>query len=96
MPSTEAGLAGARFFDEKKRDRGWATQVTKRVLAVGKLTVLDVTTAEPSLASFLTALDKSALRVEHADLAAESYTFLWASGYQNGLQIRIQGVLVGA
>ena len=96
MSSPEDGPSGARFFDEKKRDRGWATRVTKRAQAVGKLTVLDVITAEPSLASFLTALDKSGLRVEHADVTGETYTFLWASGYQNGLQIRIQGVLVGA
>jgi hypothetical protein len=84
---------GARFFDEHKQDRGWATKVTRRPAAIGKLTVLDVTTTEPSLATFLMALDKCGLRVQHTDTSGESYTFKWASGYENGGQIRIQGVL---
>jgi hypothetical protein len=84
---------GARFFDENKRDRGWASRVTRRAHTVGRLIVLDVTTTEPSLASFLTSLDKSSLRVQCTDTSGESYTFKWASGYENGAQIRVQGVL---
>jgi len=35
---------GARFFDAQKRDRGRASKVVKRPLAVGRLFVLDVAT----------------------------------------------------
>jgi hypothetical protein len=96
MQSTPDGPSGARFFDENKRDRGWAKKVTKRAQAPGRLTVLDVVTTEPSLASFLTGLDRSGLRVQYTDVSGASYTFAWASGYENGTQIRIQGVLLGA
>jgi len=84
---------GARFFDAKKRDRGWAVKVTQRPQLVGGLVVLDVTTTEPSLASFLRTLDKGALRVQRTGDARASYSFRWASGYQNGEEIRIRGVL---
>ena len=94
---TELDLtSGARFFDENKRDRGRAKQVTQRAHAMGRLTVLDVVTAEPSLASFLSSLDRSGLRVESEKLDGISYKFEWASGYENGTQIRIQGVLIGS
>lgn len=95
MESTSVGTGGARFFDENKRDRGWAKAVTKRSQAIGRLTILDVVTTEASLASFLTGLDKSSLRVQCTDVSGASYTFAWASGYDNGPQIRVQGVLVG-
>ncbi len=90
------GTSSARFFDEKNQDRGWAKKVTKRAKAVGRLTVLDVVTTEDSLARFLTSLDKSALVVQCTDLAGDSYSFAWASGYDNGGAIRIQGLLVGS
>jgi hypothetical protein len=96
MDNTSDGTSGARFFDEKKQDRGWAKRVTKRANAVGRLTVLDVMTTETALASFLTGLDRSSLRVQCTDLSGDSYMFEWASGYDNGSQIRIQGVLVGS
>jgi hypothetical protein len=86
--------SGARFFDEDKHDRGWATKVTKRAHPIGRLTILDVVTKEPPLANFLTALDRKGLRVQYTDISGVSYTFAWASGYENGTQIRIQGVLV--
>jgi hypothetical protein len=95
MESTLEG-GGARFFDENKRDRGWAKKVTRRAHNIGKLTVLDVTTTEASLADFLVGLDKGGLRVQCTDVSGESYVFAWASGYENGAQIRIQGVLVGS
>ena len=88
--------SGARFFDQDKHDRGWASKVTKRAHPIGRLTVLDVVTAEASLANFLTALDRKKLRVQHTDESGVSYTFAWASGYENGPAIRVQGVLVGS
>jgi hypothetical protein len=84
---------GARFFDEKKRDVGWAGKVSKRDPSLGGLTVLDVATADPSLAMFLRSLDKGRLFVNSADASGQSYAFAWASGYANGQDIRIQGVL---
>jgi hypothetical protein len=87
---------GARFFDGDKRDRGWARKVTRRAQAVGRLTVLDVETTEPSLAAFLSGLDKAPLRVQDTGNSGESYTFTWASGYENGTGIRIQGILDGS
>jgi hypothetical protein len=95
MESTSDATSGARFFDANKQDRGWAKKVTRRPKAIGKLTILDVVTNEPSLASFLTGLDRSSLRVQCTDMSGASYMFEWASGYENGTQIRIQGVLVG-
>jgi hypothetical protein len=95
MTNTPEGVAagsGARFFDGNRRDLGWATRVLKRTAAVGGLTVLDVTTSEPDLTSSLLMLDKSRLFMT-ADGAGESLTFTWASGYDNGREIRIQGVL---
>jgi hypothetical protein len=88
-----ASRGGARFLDDHDRDRGWAAVVTRRVQAVSGLTVLDVTAPEPALATFLTTLDKMQLSVHHTGESADSYTFSWASGYQNGTQIRIQGVV---
>jgi hypothetical protein len=84
---------GAWFFDDKKRDLGWAARVCRRNPTLGGLTVLDVGTAEPALATFLRSLDKGRLFVRSADTSGESYAFAWASGYANGQEIRIQGVL---
>lgn len=84
---------GARFLDEHDRYRGWAGRVTKRIQALTGLTVLEVSSPEPQLAMFLTGLDKARLRVQHTDSVGESYTFTWASGYENGANIRIQGMV---
>ena len=85
---------GARFFDEKKRDLGWAGKVSKRNHpTLGGLTVLDIGTADPSLAMFLRSLDKGRLFVHPTDVLGESFAFTWASGYANGQDIRVQGVL---
>jgi len=84
---------GARFFDVDKRDRGWARRVTRRQKTIGRLTVLDVENPEPPLAAFLTGLDRAPLRVQDTGASGESYMFTWASGYENGTSIRIQGIL---
>jgi hypothetical protein len=86
---------GARFFDEKKRDLGWAAKVSKRNPGLGGLTVLDVGTADPSLAMYLRSLDKGRLFVHPTDVLGESFAFAWASGYANGSEIRVQGILEG-
>jgi hypothetical protein len=86
--------AGARFFDGKKRDLGWATTVSQRPPSLGGLTVLDVTTSEPTLAVSLVTLDHGRLLVRRRDVADGGWDFAWASGYANGHGIRIQGVLV--
>ena len=84
---------GARFFDENKRDRGWATKVVRRERALGRLTILDVTSTDSSLLAFLGSLDRSPLRVQQTGDEGESYMFAWASGYENGPTVRIQGIL---
>jgi hypothetical protein len=90
MPSEQTG---ARFFDDQRQDRGWAAKVVRKVRMLGGLTILDVVTNEASLATFLRELDRSPLSVQHTDSEGESYTFAWASGYENGTAIRIQGML---
>jgi hypothetical protein len=84
---------GSQFFDDKQDDRGWAATVTRRVRDFGKITVLEVFSAEPTLASFLKSLDRRRLRIQHSDPLGECYTFIWASGYDDGTRIRVQGVL---
>jgi hypothetical protein len=84
---------GARFFDNKSHDVGWAARVAKRLPALGGLTVLDVMTAEPVLAAHLRSLDRGKLVVHCDGVAGASYRFAWASGYANGNDIRVQGVL---
>ena len=85
--------SGARFFDEHRHDRGWATQVKRRVRRIDGMTTLDVTTNDADLTTFLSSLERSRLRVQCTDDEGESYTFAWASGYKNGAQIRVQGRL---
>ena len=85
---------GARFFDSKKRERGWAAKVVRRPRAWGTLVVLDVTTTDTDLKSFLGSLDRSPLRVQSTGDEGTTYTFVWASGYDNGPTIRIQGVVL--
>jgi hypothetical protein len=94
-PSESSNVpGGARFFDGKKRDLGWATRVAQRKPSLGRLTVLDVTTSEPALANSLLILDKGRLLVRSRDAVDGGWDFVWASGYANGRDIRIQGVLV--
>jgi hypothetical protein len=85
--------SGARFFDEHRRDRGWASQVRRRVRRIDGLTTLDVTTNEAGLTAFLSSLERSRLRVQSTEDEGESFTFAWASGYRSGSQIRVQGAL---
>jgi hypothetical protein len=92
-PSSETGRA--QFFDAQKQDRGWAQSVIRRPNAIGRLTVLDVVTSDVHLTAFLQALDHSKLRVQRTEPGV-SYEFAWASGYVNGSEIRIRGLLVGA
>jgi hypothetical protein len=84
---------GARFFDQMKRDLGYAVGVTKRVRVASLLTVLDVTGAEPELGRMLALLDRARLWIQCDDEARTAYAFSWASGYGNGAAVRIQGVL---
>jgi hypothetical protein len=91
-----AEKSGARFFDNRREDRGWASKVVRKVGGLGGLTILDVVTNESALAAFLKALDRSPLLVQCTDDAGELYTFVWASGYENGAAIRIQGRLAAA
>lgn len=93
-PSQPPGdQGGARFFDGKKREVGWASLVRKRTQALTRLTVLDVTTRETSLATFLRTLDRGRLIVRWQNAVDCPYVFAWASGYPNGDSIRIQGML---
>jgi len=84
---------GARFFDGSGRDLGWATAVSQRSPLLGSLTILDVTTTDAGLTASLVSLDRKRLSVKSGDGLGASYNFTWASGYTNGPQIRIQGVL---
>jgi hypothetical protein len=85
--------SGARFFDEASRDLGWASGVTQRLRAGSMLTTFDVSGAEPELARRLGLWDRQRLRIKCADLSGTTYRFRWASGYGNGDEVRIQGVL---
>jgi hypothetical protein len=49
--------------------------------------------AAPDLVSRLSMLDHSRLRIECLDDSGTVYQFRWASGYSNGPDVRIQGVL---
>ncbi len=84
---------GARFFDRKGRDLGWAFSVLKRSPRIGTLTILDVITTDTALADSLLALDNQRLIVRGAGPSGPSYAFAWASGYANGRSIRLQGML---
>ena len=92
MPNEQIG---ARFFDEQRRERGWAAKVVRREHAPGALVVLDVTTSDTGLKTFLGSLDRSPLRVQQTGDEGTTYTFAWASGYENGPMIRVLGVLRG-
>lgn len=92
-PGHSEAQQGARFFDGSKRDLGWAFRVSRRTPLLGGLTVLDVSTTEEGLASSLVTLDNDRLLVETEGPAGVRLCFAWASGYANGTQIRIQGML---
>lgn len=85
--------SGARFFDGQRRDLGWAARVSLRKPSLGGLTVLDVTTSEPGLAVSLVTLDHGRLLVKSGDAVGGHWDFVWASGYANGRDIRVQGML---
>ena len=87
---------GARFYDEHHTDRGWASRVIKRANGVGRLTILDVTTTDRELLGFLRGLDKAPLWIEEGGEGGAHYRFAWASGYENGPTVRVQGNLLGA
>ncbi len=89
-------LIGARFFDEHERDRGWAAKVVRRERAPGRLVVLEVTSKDPALLNFLGSLDKAPLQVQETGTEGSSYRFVWASAYDNGGTVRVQGVLVSS
>jgi hypothetical protein len=91
-PSPSSRQGKARFFDQRQIDQGCAAHVVRRAPSLGGLTVLDVGEPEASLASFLLSLDSAALRVEFTE-GGSAFRFLWASAYQNGTSIKIQGVL---
>jgi hypothetical protein len=92
IESHQAVGARTGFYDERKRFLGSATLVSKRMRAVSDLTVIDVVGADASLASFLSHLDKSRLLVQEPT-GETLFSFRWASGYVNGSDIRVQGVL---
>jgi hypothetical protein len=66
--------------------------VSKRVRGLSELTIIDVVGADAGLAAFLVHLDKSRLVVQESS-GDTLFSFRWASGYVNGLDIRVQGVL---
>jgi hypothetical protein len=85
---------GARFFAKGKQDLGRAARVTARAPRSGSaLAVFDVVGAEPALARALSFLDQGTLRIHCEDEVRTCYVFRWASGYGNGADVRIQGVL---
>jgi hypothetical protein len=92
IQSKDAVGAGPGFFDDRKRFRGSATLVSKRMRGLSELTIIDVVGATTDLAEFLVHLDKSRLVVQESG-GDSLFTFRWASGYVNGLDIRVQGVL---
>jgi hypothetical protein len=89
MPKDQVG---ARFFD-RQGERGWATKVVRREGAPGALVRLDVTTTDADLKKYLASLDRAPLRVQQTGEDGTTYAFAWASGYDNGPTIRIQGIL---
>jgi hypothetical protein len=84
---------GADFFDADKRYRGWARQITQRAPLASGLTAIDVIDADADLIPFLTRLDHSVLVVTSPGTGETLFRFRWASGYENGKDIRIQGAL---
>ena len=88
-----ASAGGAGFYDSTKMFRGEASLVSKRSRALSELTVLDIVGADAGLTSYLSHLDKSRLVVRDRASGDALFSFRWASGYVNGSDIRVQGVL---
>jgi hypothetical protein len=84
---------GAGFYDGRKTFQGDASLVSRRKRALSELTVVDVVGADPRLASYLAHLDRSRLVICDRVTGDTLFTFRWASGYVNGPDIRVQGVL---
>jgi hypothetical protein len=91
--SKSRDLGGARFVDAAKRDRGCANLVTMRGEALSGLTVLEVFGADPQAAQFLARLDRSRLVIQDPSTGSALFKFRWASGYENGKDLRVQGQL---
>jgi hypothetical protein len=91
--SPSGAPGGAGFYDSTKMFRGEAMLVSKRSRALSELTVLDIVGADAGLTSYLSHLDKSRMIVRDRASGDALFTFRWASGYVNGSDIRIQGVL---
>jgi hypothetical protein len=89
----DAGIGGNGFFDGQKKLRGFAGLVTRRSRAQSDLTVLDVVGADAGLTDFLAKLVRSSLVVREPDGGETLFTFQWASGFVNGKDIKIQGIL---
>jgi hypothetical protein len=92
IQTKDTAVAGPKFFDERKNCRGSATLVSKRVRGLSELTIIDVVGADEGLAVFLAHLDRGRLVVQESD-GGMIFRFRWASGYVNGHDIRVQGVL---
>jgi hypothetical protein len=92
IQSNDATGTGPGFFDARKTFRGSAKLVSKRTRASSDLTVIDIVGADAGLSDFLSHLDKSRL-VVHESGGAPLFSFRWASGFVNGSDIRVQGVL---
>lgn len=90
--ANDAAGTGTGFLDDRKRFRGSATLVSKRKRGLSDLTIIDVVGADAGLAEFLVHLDRSRIVIQGSGGDA-LFTFRWASGYVNGLDIRVQGVL---
>jgi hypothetical protein len=93
IDSQERDPVGAGFYDGRKTFQGEASLVSRRNRALSELTVLDVVGADPMLASYLAHLDRSRLFIRDRITGDALFTFRWASGYVNGSDIRVQGVL---
>jgi hypothetical protein len=84
---------GTSFFDDRKRLRGTASLISRRNRALSDLTVIDVVGAEPELIEYLSHLDRSRLVLREPGSGETVFNFLWASGYVNGKDIKVQGIL---
>lgn len=89
----DAGIGGTGFFDAQKKFRGWAKLVTKRSRAQSDLTVIDVVGADAGLTAFLAQLVRGSLVVQEPAGGDTLFNFQWASGFVNGKDIKIQGML---
>ena len=85
--------AGTVFFDSQRKFRGCASLVTKRSRAQSDLTVIDVVGADAGLTAFLSRLVRSSLVVREPGSGDTLFNFQWASGFVNGTDIKIQGIL---